>query len=312
MDLPTGYRFRAPTEGDAEGVAVMLAAGDREGEETILNAEFFRSEWSRTDVEPATDAWVVLGPGGDVVGYAQVTREEPTVVESFGSVAPVHRGLGIGSWLLERIEARAAELGAGTPTTRFRHGIDAGDRAAETMLEARGLRPVRHFWHMQRDLDRADDPGTAPPGVAIGVVDPATDLEVVHAILDEAFAGDWAYHPAPFEAWADGYRTTPGYDPSLWLLARVDGEPEGALTAGILGDRGWVNELGVRERARGRGVAAALLRRSFATFAGRGVPQVNLNVDAENPTGATALYEGVGMRVVKRWDLWERSAGSSD
>jgi ribosomal protein S18 acetylase RimI-like enzyme len=255
---------------------------------------------------------LVLGPEGDVVGYGQVTREEPTVVESFGSVAPVHRARGIGSWLLDRIEARGAELGAGTSSVRFRHGIDAGDRAAEAMLAARGLRSVRHFWHMQRDLDGIVEPGAAPDGVEIALVDPATDLEVVHAILDEAFVGDWAYHPAPFEGWADGYTSSPGFDPSLWLLARVDGEPGGALTAGILGDRGWVHELGVRERARGRGVAAALLRRSFTTFAERGVPQVNLNVDAENPTGATALYERVGMRVVKRWDLWERSSERSD
>jgi hypothetical protein len=33
---------------------------------------------------------------------------------------------------------------------------------------------------------------------------------------------------------------------------------------------------------------------------------VLLNVDAENPTGATKLYEHVGMRVVNRWDVWER------
>jgi hypothetical protein len=26
--------------------------------------------------------------------------------------------------------------------------------------------------------------------------------------------------------------------------------------------------------------------------------------------GATRLYERVGMRVVNRWDLWERSGGS--
>jgi ribosomal protein S18 acetylase RimI-like enzyme len=53
----------------------------------------------------------------------------------------------------------------------------------------------------------------------------------------------------------------------------------------------------------------ALLRRSFATFADRGVRRVILNVDAENSTGATALYERAGMRVVNRWDLWERLLG---
>jgi hypothetical protein len=33
-----------------------------------------------------------------------------------------------------------------------------------------------------------------------------------------------------------------------------------------------------------------------------------LNVDAENPTGASALYQRVGMRVVRAWDLLEKDA----
>ena len=34
-------------------------------------------------------------------------------------------------------------------------------------------------------------------------------------------------------------------------------------------------------------------------------------VDAANSTGATALYEAVGMRVVKRLDVWERALDPS-
>ena len=36
-------------------------------------------------------------------------------------------------------------------------------------------------------------------------------------------------------------------------------------------------------------------------------PTRDLNVDAENITGATALYEQVGMRVINRWDVRERA-----
>jgi len=43
----------------------------------------------------------------------------------------------------------------------------------------------------------------------------------------------------------------------------------------------------------------------------RGVWRVILNVDAENTTGATALYERVGMRVINRWDVWERAQGNT-
>jgi len=67
-----------------------------------------------------------------------------------------------------------------------------------------------------------------------------------------------------------------------------------------------VDYLGVLASRRGRGIGAGLLRSSFGIFAGRGVRRVALNVDAENPTGATALYERVGMRIINRWDLWER------
>jgi hypothetical protein len=38
---------------------------------------------------------------------------------------------------------------------------------------------------------------------------------------------------------------------------------------------------------------------------------VFLAVDAQSPTGATALYESVGMSVAKRWDLWERTMVAS-
>ena len=52
-----------------------------------------------------------------------------------------------------------------------------------------------------------------------------------------------------------------------------------------------------------------MLRRSFATFAERGLPRVMLNVDFENPTGAMALYEKVGMRPVHGYDVHELALG---
>jgi mycothiol synthase len=184
----------------------------------------------------------------------------------------------------------------------LRHAINAGDGAAAAMLHARGLRPVRHFWHMGIDLAGPFEPGPAPEGIQIVGVEHQA-LRGIHAVLVEAFADDWGYHPEPFEDWAEEYESDPNHDRGLWLLAK-DGEvPVGVLTAG---DSGWVGEVGVVKTHRGRGIAAALLRRSFATFERRGVTRVMLNVDAENPTGATALYERVGMQITKRWDLWER------
>jgi len=68
--------------------------------------------------------------------------------------------------------------------------------------------------------------------------------------------------------------------------------------------------LAVLASHRGRGIGAALLRRSFASFADRGLRRAMVNVDAENVTGATGVYERAGMRIANRWDLWERATGS--
>jgi mycothiol synthase len=291
-------------------VAEVLVAGDlHEAGQRVLDADFLEDQWSRVGFDLGTDAWVVIHRGNAIVGYGQARREGPTVGESWGVVHPGHRGRGIGAWLLARIQQRASELLAGVPSARFRHAINAGDRAAAVMLHARGLRPVRHFWHMQLDLAAGFEPGPTPAGIQIRGIDPRAHLGAVHAVLGEAFADHWGHHREPLDRWAQEQASSPSYDPTLWLLATEEGEPVGALTASVAGDRGWVDELGVLAPWRGRGIAGALLGRSFATFARRGRRRVLLSVDAENPTGATRLYERVGMRVVNRWDWWERSLG---
>jgi mycothiol synthase len=307
-----GYDVRAPSPDELDAIAeVLMADGLDDAGSTDLDADFVATQWSRPGFDLSTDAWAAVDDAGTVVGYGQVLREEPGVLGSWGVVHPAHRGRGLGTALLERIVARASGLAAGLPSARFRHGINAGDRVAATLLLSRGLRPLRHFWHMQIDLPRPVDPGPAPDGIRIAGIEGHHDVVAMHSVLAEALSGEWRGRPGAFDPWWEEATRSPNHDPTLWLLATAEGEPAGALTASVSGGRGWVDEIGVLSTFRGRGIAAALLRRSFAAFARRGVPWAMVNVDAENPTGATALYERVGMRAVWRWDLWEGSLGDS-
>jgi len=307
-DMPDGAALRAPVWDELGSIARVLAADDLDDAgEVVLDEGFLRSGWERPAFDPASDAWLAVDGAGTVVGYAQVAGEEPDVVESWGVVHPGHRGRGLGTALLDRIEERAGRLLPDLPAVRFRHAINAGDRAAAAMLEARGLRFVRHFWHMQAELAGPLEPGPPPAGIAIAGIRSPGDLPDVHRVLEAAFADHWGHEARTYARWVGEEASGPGYDPGLWLVARRDGSVVGALTALTMGSRGWVGFLGVAAPERGRGVATALLRHSFALFAARGFGRVILAVDADNETAA-ALYERAGMRVVKRWDLWERTS----
>ncbi|GIH28419.1 hypothetical protein Aph01nite_67290 [Acrocarpospora phusangensis] len=307
MILPAGYGFRAPTPDDLDAIAAVLIADDTAGVgQSVLGAGLVQGQWNTTGFDMATDAWVVLDDSETIIAYGHALPDDEGIIRSWGVVHPSHRSRGIGSWLLTRIDDRAHALLADFPSGCFRHSISADDHAAAAMLQERGLRPVRHFWYMGIDLTDAIEPGPAPDGIDIAAIKPPDDLTAVHAVLQGAFAEDWDYQPEPFDQWAGEAIRHPNYDPALWLMATADGEPVGALTATVDGDRGWIGEVGVLPSHRGRGIAAHLLRRSFATFARRGLKDAMLNVDSENPTGATAVYERAGMRTAWQWDLWER------
>src|SRR6187397_898267 len=96
-------------------------------------------------------------------------------------------GFDLATVLLDRIEGRAGQLLAGVPDAKFRQSVNAGDRAAAAMLQARGLRLVRHFWHMGIDLEGPVQAGRTPDGIQIAGVDPDQDLPAMRAVLIEAF-----------------------------------------------------------------------------------------------------------------------------
>ena len=306
--LPDGFEIRPPGFEEVEDVTEMLVATDLADTGTSeSDADLIRDQWSSPGFQPSEDAWVVTAPDRAIVAYGSVTPDGEGKIKSWGVVHHDHRGRGLGAALLDRMEARASQRLRGIPAGKMHTAVGDEDASAVELVRSRGFAHVRTFRHLQIDLaGPPPDPGEPPDGIAIRGIEPERDFRRVHAIFVEAFSREWGYRAIPFEEWLGNEVEVPSFDASLWLLATAGDVAVGGLTGVVWGDRGWVGELGVLAPWRGRGIASALLRRAFATFASRGLPRVMLNVDSQNSTGAVRLYERAGMRTARAWDVYEK------
>jgi ribosomal protein S18 acetylase RimI-like enzyme len=181
-----------------------------------------------------------------------------------------------------------------------------GDECVPNLYERHGYRPVRHFWRMVVDLQDAPEPAT-PSGIEIRTIRPGEE-RAVHRVIEAAFADNWQATERTFEEFSKRTFDREGHDSSLYWLALEGDEPVAANLADWKreGDWAWVNLIGVRPEWRRRGIAEALLQTAFAELFRRGERRVALGVDAESATGATRLYERVGMRVFSQTVVYEK------
>jgi mycothiol synthase len=248
-----------------------------------------------------SDTWL-FEEDGRLVAAGWVEKDHDTGV----AVAIVHRerrGRGLGSELVDRSEERLRALGVGRV-----HAVTlAPDLAAGPLLTGRGYREVRRFWEMTIELGDELPPEPRLPADFRIESFSSKLARAFHGALEEAFAEHWEYQPEAFEEWWERQVARPDHDPSLWFVV-LTGEDVAAATRNDpeRSGGGWIGALGVRADWRGRGLAKALLLRSFREFHQRGQRRVGLGVDSENATGATKLYESVGMVVDSEQVVWEK------
>jgi mycothiol synthase len=246
---------------------------------------------------------------GRVVAHLDIEDRNPQRLAADIRVHPDVWGRGIAGAMLDTAEAWARTRPAASVLQVF---PDEGEEELRATAQARGYRPVRHFFRMQIDLQDAPQAPTTPAGIAVRSFDPGRDdPDRVHAAHMESFVEHWGHTPAPLDEWRAFFLEGPHVDVSLWQLAEEGGELAGFSINcwHSSGDPalGHVNVLGVRPAWRRRGIGLALLERTFAEFRRRGARAVGLGVDTENATGAVDLYERAGMSVVRRNATYERA-----
>ena len=178
-----------------------------------------------------------------------------------------------------------------------------------TLFTANGYREVRRFELMRIRFDGPRPEPAEMPGFEVRRFQ-AGDERAVYEAHIAAFADHWGEGTETYEDFVHHVYADPAFDPELWQLA-FDGD----TLAGYVGARveseedpslGYVGLLGVLAPYRRRGIGEALLRRTFQALYARGKMGCDLHVDADSLTGATRLYERVGMTAYPRFATWEK------
>jgi mycothiol synthase len=290
--LPDGYRLRAGADGDVDAVTDLVVAEERavRGESHLGAAD--THDWWRL-LGKQGEAWVVADERARLVGALGISRRGD-LFNSWIAIAPAHFGRGLDALLLRHAEDRTRSLGGSSlHVDTFGENLPARD-----LYTSSGYAEERRHYLMRIDFAARPHEPEWPAGVVCSTFEPERDAHEFHQVMNEAFDGQWGFRPMQYEEWSRLRLEAPDFDPQIWLVAR-----DGAEVAGVLrGDPkrwscGWIGMVGVRPRWQRRGIGTALVRQAFRVFYDRGERSVGLGVDTQNPTGATRLYERLGMQV---------------
>jgi mycothiol synthase len=315
MALPQGFRFRPARDEDAPAVSAFendeceALIGVR-----VSTVERLLQDWTAPSVDRERDVAVIEAPDGELCGSLYVASEPPyTSIFTLGVVALPYHGRGLGAAIVEENERRAqrfVELADPDRQVVIHTGALAEEPRVGALLVAHGYREVRRFQLMRVEFDGEPAPPELPDGIELRAIRLEQDTRVLYEAHLEAFADHWGEGEETYDDFVHNHFAQPSFDPSLWTLAWHGGELAGY--AGGLAEavedpsRGYVSVLGVRRAFRRLGVGEALLRHTFGLLHPLGKRGCDLHVDADSLTGATRLYERVGMTQHPRFATWEK------
>lgn len=307
IELPQGYVARPPrVESDAAEAAEVINEWSR----AIVGApsttvDEVQGWWGRPGWDVEREVILVEDPDGRLCCYLDFDPSDKGTELFFdGYVRPGYEGRGLGTSLVRLAEERAHRMATEKNPSELQLTAWAPEPAqpARVLFEGNGFAIVRRYFRMLIDVKGRTFDAKIPQGIDIRSFRIGHDERGMFESHEEAFQDAWNYWPSTFERWVwEVMKERGDFDPKLVLLA-WDGDQ---IAGGSINrpadaedpDIAYVSDVWVRRPWRNRGLGEALLNRSFNELAARGKRAVSLGVDSASPTGATRLYERVGMHV---------------
>lgn len=316
---PAVAHWRTATRDDIDVIHGVLVAADRVDHPTWTTPrEDVAETFELSHVDHERDTLIAFDETGEALAVGTVTlhpsREEHLHIYLTGAVRPDRRGRGIGTalfaWQHERAEeqlreAAAADAAAASLPAEIQVYASEKDTALERIAESLGYRTERWFSTMHRDLSEPIAAVTTPDGIEL-VPFSSDRAEDARLARNDAFRDHWGSLPSPPERWQQ-FIGGPFLRPDLCTLALDGGEIVAFCLASVnegdfavLGPNAYIDLVGVVRSHRRRGLAPAVISRSLAAMREAGLGTAVLDVDTESPTGANALYGGLGFTPYER------------
>jgi mycothiol synthase len=302
--------WRPATRADAPALTLLInAAIEADGTGWPIGPSAVVQQFDAPRFDPERHSITAWHDGDAVAAGTIWANDEPhegrALLVLGGDVHPDHRGRGVGTELLRRLEEMAISLAAerlpGIPVRLRSQGGLTGS-AAERLLEKHGYRPDNYFITMEVALAAWPDPG-AP--VDVVAPDPIL-LAATRDAHNDAFRDHRNFTPRPEDEWAywmSGAENRPA-------ISRVAVDDERVLAYAIVAEDhpgvAHFQIVGTRREARGRGLARAVLLGSLRAARDAGFEIAELEVDSTSPTGADRLYTSVGFVPVRTISRYQR------
>jgi len=309
--LREGLKMRSPEKNEADKASVIFNNYDAHinGEKNSTE-EVILKTWEFPNFDLKEDARIIVDENDKWLGFIAVWNDNKPHIQNFiiQKTEPEYIGSDIETVLLEWAEEKSdlnipkapadGEVYAATT-------VDSTQKDKIQNLKDRGYSEIRYFWRMGIDLNTDLDQPEFPEGISITTHKERQNLMDIVKCDRAGFADHWGYYESPideeFAEWKHWISMEPYYDPQYWFLALSDNNIIGMSLCmnGMVSDKeiAYLDSLCVNKEFRKKGIASSLLKLSFAEMKKAGRKKVYLHVDADSLTGATRLYESVGMKV---------------
>jgi GNAT superfamily N-acetyltransferase len=297
LDLPAGLTARPATASDIPAIVELIAACELDAD-GVAEVDEGDVSFERHGFDPDLDTMLVFDRE-EIVGWVELYLQRAEA-----DVRPSHRGRGIGSTLLRWSEDRGRALSA----AEINQTKTDANTGARDLFASNGYEPRWVSWVIRIALDEPPTPPMLPAGISIRPFREA-DARDVHRVVDAAFCEWPGRDPEPYEVWASMITAHSAFSPELSPLAFDGDDLVGVVITYDYPDaaEGWISQLATRATHRRRGIGQALLRTAFGWFYERGRRVAGVSTDSR--TGALALYEKVGMRVVRQYTRYTGGLG---